>query len=131
MVHSVFLYPVGGGFDVGRIVTYLARRPDCLLDPLGTGVFLVCGNPQALRVNRERRLADPSRFPYAVLVTLKQDGINVYQEYGDEQRLRNARDIVGWIIARQPCRIEDEYGKDWSDRVAREGVDVLYPLLDG
>jgi hypothetical protein len=127
MVDSVFLYPVEGSLDVASIEQFLAQQPDVLLDPLGTGTYLVCGVPEAKETFREERLENPSEFPYVVLVTVKPDCLNVYQEWGDEDRLRSARNIVRWVIEHSRCRIVDEYYKDWTERVAQQGVRVLYP----
>lgn len=127
MVDSVFLYPIGGAFEVASIEQFLAQQPDVLLDPLGTGTYLVCGVPEAKEVFREERLENPSEFPYVVLVTVKPECVNVYQEWGDEDRLRSARGIVRWMIEHYDCRIQDEYYADWTERVAQQGVGVLYP----
>ena len=127
MVHSVFLYPIEGSLDVASIERFLAQQPDVLLDPLGTGIYLVCGVPEAKEIFRDQRLADPSEFPYVVLVTVKPEWVNVFQEYGDEDRLRSARNIVRWVIEHNHCRIEDEYREDWTERIAQQGVGALYP----
>lgn len=127
MVQSVFLFPVEGTFDLAPVHAYLGQLPDVLIDPVGTGVYMVCGLPEAVEAYRERRLEDPSEFPYVVLVTVKPEWINVFQEYGDEDRLRSAREIVRWLLAHTQARIEDEVREDWTARVASEGVDVLYP----
>jgi hypothetical protein len=127
MVHSVFLYPVNGCHDVASIEQFLAQRADVLLDPLGTGTYIVCGVPEAKEWLSEQRRANPSEFPYAVLVTVKPDHVNVFQEYGDKAKLRSARDIVRWILEREQYRIGDEYSNDWTERVAQHGVNVLYP----
>ena len=127
MMNSIFLYPIDGSFDVAAVEQFLATRSDVLLDPVGSGIYMVCGLPEAKKEYRKRRLADPSRFPYVVLVTVKPDHVNVFQEYGDEDRLRSARDIVRWIIEHNRCRVEDEYREDWTERVAQQGAGVLYP----
>jgi hypothetical protein len=127
MVESIFLYPVEGSFDVATIEHFLAQQPDVLLDPLGTGIYLVCGLPESIDFMRDERLAKPSEFPYAVLVTVKPDCINVFQEYGNKIRLRSARNIVRWVLENTHCRIEDGYRNDWTERVAQQGVGVLYP----
>ena len=127
MVNSVFLYPVDGGVDVAAVESFVAKQPDVLLDPVGSGIYMVCGVPAAKKEYRKRRLADPSRFPYVVLVTIKPEHVNVFQEYGDEARLRSARTIVRWVIEHSRFRIEDEYGKDWTEEVAQRGIGVLYP----
>jgi hypothetical protein len=127
MVNSVFLYPIDGNFDVAAIEQFLAHQPDVLLDPLGTGKYLVCGVPGAKEVYREERIENPTEFPYVVLVTVKPDCVNIYQEWGDEDRLRSARNIVRWLVEHNQCRIADDYYRDWTERVAKEGVGVLYP----
>lgn len=127
MVDSVFLYPVEGSLDVASFERFLAQQPDVLLDPLGTGTYLVCGVQQAREVFRDQRLANPSEFPYVVLVTVNSERMNIYQEWGDEDGLRSARNIVRWVIEHNRCRIVDEYYKDWTEQVAQHGVGVLYP----
>ena len=126
MVHSVFLYPLDGSLDVPSIEYFLMQRADVLPDPLGTGTYLVCGVPEAKESYRDARIARPSEFPYVVLVTVKPECVNVFQEYGDEMELRSARDIVGWVIEHSRCRIQDEFYEDWTERVAQDGVGVLY-----
>jgi hypothetical protein len=127
MVHSIFLYPLEGSFDVASVERFLAQQPDVLLDPLGTGIYLVCGSPDSIEHMRDWGISKPSEFPYRALVTVKPDCINVVQEFANEMRLRSARNIVRWLVEHTRCRVEDEYNKDWTERVAREGVGVLYP----
>ena len=102
-------------------------RQTTLVDPPGSGIYLVCGVPESKEFMRDERLAKPSEFPYAVLITLKTDCINVFQEYGNALRLRSARSIVRWLLDQTQSRIEDEYRNDWTERVAQQGVGVLYP----
>jgi len=102
-------------------------RPPLVTDPLGSGTYMVCGAPELVDYLRDKRIRKPSEFPYSVLVTVKPDHINVFQQYGDEAELCSARDFVGWLIAHSRCRIEDEYRNDWTERVTQEGVRVLYP----
>src|SRR5882757_11295957 len=107
MVDSVFLYPLEGSFDVLAIEHFLAQQPDVLLDPLGTGIYLVCGSPASIDFMRDERIARPSEFPYAVLITLKPDCINVLQELANRLRLRSARNIVRWLLEHTRCQIGD------------------------
>jgi hypothetical protein len=127
MVYSVFLCPAIGTFDVEAVQRYLEAKEDVFLDPLGTSTYVVCGGPEAVEVRREARIQEPDRFPNGVLVTVKPDVINIFQEYGDKYDLRSARDFVRWVIELQPCRIQDEYRSDWTEKVQMEGVGVLYP----
>lgn len=98
-----------------------------MLDPAGTDTYMVCGIPEAKKHLRDRRLADPSRFPYTVLITVDSDEVRVTQEYGDEDNLRSARDFVRWMVEHFRCRIADDHGTDWTERIAKEGANVLYP----
>lgn len=128
MANNITLSPVDeDSFDVEAIEKYLAYRNDVMLDPAGTDTYIVCGVPEAKKDLRNRRLADPSRFPYAVLITVGFSKVQVAQEYGDEAKLRSARDFVRWMVEHFRCEIEDTYGTDWTERVAKEGVNVLYP----
>lgn len=127
MVNSIFLYPTQGSFNMEAIEAFLGKQPDVLVDPLGSGTYLVCGMAEIKELIREQRLAKPSEFPYVVLVTVKPERVNIYQEWGDEDSLRSARSILRWILEVQHCRVQDEYRNDWTERVAREGVGILYP----
>jgi hypothetical protein len=127
MVDSIFLYPVDGSLDVASIERFLNRQPDVLLDPLGTGTYLVCGVPEAKEILRDKRISNPSEFPYTVLVTVTSERVNVFQEYGNKEELRSARNLVKWILEHAQCRIQDEYYRDWTAQVAQQGVGVLYP----
>jgi hypothetical protein len=127
MVDSIFLYPVDGSLDVASIERFLNRQTDVLLDPLGTGTYLVCGVPEAKEILRDKRISNPSEFPYTVLVTVTSERVNVFQEYGNKEELRSARNLVTWILEHAQCCIQDEYYKDWTEQVAQQGVGVLYP----
>ena len=126
MVYSIFLRPAGGPFAVERYRRWLELRPDTLPDPLGSGVYMVCGLPQFVELVRKERIGDPSRFPYCVLVTIEPKEINVVQEFGDEDQLLSAREFVKTVVDETGCEVEDEYGTSWTERVRREGVDILY-----
>ncbi len=127
MVYSIFLHPTSGSFDIESFHKLLTQRSDALLDPLGSGIFMVCGLPEALEWARNKRINDPSQFPYCVLITLKPEEINVFQEFGDEAELRSAREFVKTVIDETGCEVKDEYGTSWTERVRQEGVSVLYP----
>lgn len=127
MVHSIFLYPIEDTLDVASIERFLAEQPDVLPDPLGTGTYIVCGLSNSKAILRGERLANPSEFPYSVLVMVKPEHMNIFQEYGDESQLRSAKNIVRWTIEHARCRVGDGYGRDWTERVAQHGVGVLYP----
>lgn len=127
MIDSIFIYPMDGSLDVSSIELFLAQQPDVLLDPLGTRTYLVCGLPEAKNILRDKRIANPSEFPYTVLVTVTSERVNIFQEYGNKEELRSARHIVKWILEHEHCRVQDEYSKDWTEQVAQQGVGVLYP----
>ena len=127
MIYSIFLRPTLGSFDIQRFQQWLEDRQDTLLDPLGSGIYMICGLPQAVEYARQERVSEPSRFPYDVLVTIKPEEINVFQEYGNEEKLRSAREFVKTVIEETGCEVLDEYGTSWTERVRQEGVGVLYP----
>lgn len=70
---------------------------------------------------------EPLEIGEDFLIFRRRPGIVGTEGYGDEDRLRSARDIVSWMVELHRCRIEDEYREDWTERVMREGVGVLYP----
>ncbi len=83
--------------------------------------------PSSVEYAREERISDPSGFPYCVLITIKPEEINVFQEYGNDLTLRIAREFVKTVIDETGCEVLDEYGTSWTERVRQEGVGVLYP----
>lgn len=127
MVYSIFLHPANGRFDVEKIRAWLEGQPGVLLDPLGSGIYMVCGRHGTIENARQKRIDKPSQFPYCVLVTIKPDEINIFQEYGNDDKLRSAREFVGMIVDETGCEVLDEYGKNWTDQVRLYGVGVLYP----
>ena len=130
MVSSIFFYPIEGSLNVTAIGQYLVQQPDVLLDPLGSGTYIICGLPNVEEIKEiihKERLASPLEFPYSVLVTVASDELNVFQEYGDDGQLRSSRNFVRWLFKQGRYRIGDGYGNDWTERVAQHGVDVLYP----
>jgi hypothetical protein len=127
MVNSIFLYPVSGAFDVEAIRGPLSRKPDVLIDPLGSGTYMLCGVPEAVPLKREKRCAKPSEFPYCVTVTVEPDVVNIFQEYGNAWELRSAREFAQWVLDHYECRIEDEYQNDLTTEYKEKGVGVLYP----
>ena len=130
MVSSIFFYPIEGKLDVATIDQYLTQQADVLLDPLGSGIYMLCGLPNVEEIKeaiRKERLASSPDFPYSALVTVAPHELNVFQEYADDGQLRSARNFVRWLYPQGHYRIEDGYGTDWTARVAEHGVDVLYP----
>lgn len=126
MVNSIFLR-LCESVDANRFVKWLSGRPDILLDPLGSGTFMVGGSIEVVEYMREKRIKNPSQFPYCVLITISAEEINIFQEYGNDLELVVAREFVKMIIEETGCKVLDEYGTDWTERVRQEGVGVLYP----
>jgi hypothetical protein len=114
-------------FDTERFRNWLGSRSDTLIDPLGSSTFMVGGSSEVAEYLREKRTADPSQFPYCVLISINPEEISVNQEYGDSLKLLIAREFVKMVIEETGCQVFDEYGKDWTERVRREGIEVLYP----
>src|SRR5882757_8713007 len=101
MMSSIFFYPIEGSLNVTAIGQYLTQQPDVLLDPLGSGTYIICGLPNVEEIKeiiRKERLANPLEFPYSVLVTVASDELNVFQEYGDDGQLRSSRNFVRWLF---------------------------------
>lgn len=127
MTLNLLLRPATGTFDTQAIRAHLESLPDVFIDPLGTGRYLMTGHPNMVETYREDRIEDPSCFPYVDIIDVTPEYVSIFLEHGDDDKLRSARELLRWMIARFEPIIEDEYGKDWTDRIRREGVDVLYP----
>lgn len=127
MTTNLFLRPTGGPLDIAAITAFVSSRDDVLLDPIGSRIYMIAGARDAKAVYRRARLEEPDRLPYMAWMTIEPDHVRIAQEFGDAPQLRSARTILSWILQHQAFRIEDEYGTDWTERVAREGIGVLYP----
>lgn len=127
MIYSIFLHPSEGTFEVERFRKWLEKRNDTLRDPLGSDTFMILGSSELVEFARDQRVEQPTRFPLSVLITIKSEEINIFQEYGDDLKLRIAREFVKMIIGETNCKVLDEYGTDWTERVRQDGVGVLYP----
>jgi hypothetical protein len=127
MPRNLILFPIKGTFDIADIQGYLDAQPDVFIDPHGTGIYVVCGLPDAVPYHQSARQDDPSRFPYAGLVHLGSDIVRVTQEMADEDELRSTMEFVKWMWSRFECRVRDEYGQDFTEQCRRDGIDSLYP----
>ena len=128
MINNIFLHPSNNeSFDTEKFRRWLDVRDDTLIDPNGSEIYMVCGLPETVEFMRRRRVEDPSRFPYQVLIYVKPNEINIDQEYGDDAQLRTAREFVKTVIEETGCEVLDEYGTSWTERVRQEGVGILYP----
>jgi hypothetical protein len=127
MVNSIFLHPRCHLFDTVACREYLMTRPDSLEDPLGTGKIMLCGDNETLEWMRVERLKVPDRFPYSALVTIEPKSINIFQERAGLDKLISSRSFLSWLLNQYRCQITDEYGTDFTERYAKEGIDIFYP----
>jgi hypothetical protein len=113
------------GSDVRSL---LLKMQDAILDPIGTGEVMLIGSSdrEVLAHYLEKRVENPTRFPYCARVTTGDTEVVVCQEYADKEQLISSRAFVAWVLAHYDCEVRDNYGKDWTSRVKAEGVDVLY-----
>lgn len=127
MAKNLTVSPMVGTFDVNAIEAYLDGCQDVFRDPLGTGKYLMCGVPEAVSYLREKRLKDPSRFPYVCLIQVEPEYVHMFQEMSDAEKLRSARAFLSWLCEHFDCRIQDEYGRDLTELYRTEGIDAFYP----
>ncbi|MEV7232218.1 hypothetical protein AB0M79_35235 [Polymorphospora sp. NPDC051019] len=126
---DLYLTPVGGDrFDVARIREYLERRPDVLIDPLGTGKYMMdpLFGASGKKYLGEARLAKPSQFPYRTLIEVRDDMVGVYQEYSGLPELASPLQFVDWLLGQYRCRVQNGYGTDVTEQAARGGARALY-----
>jgi hypothetical protein len=130
MVSAVYLYPLSGSFDVEEIRRMIEIEPTVLLDPCGSGTYMICrtyGRRPSRRLEATSRISDPTRFQYTVgLIVVTAEKVMVHHEYADEAGRASAREIVTRVLERYRCRVLDDYNDDFTDRVAQHGPDVLY-----
>ena len=122
---AVYLYPLGGSFDVDAVRQMVEVEPTVLLDPCGSGTYMLC-HPQSRKTQARRRISDPTRFPYVGLIVMTAERVMVRHEYADEAGRASAREIVTWVLERYRCRVLDDYNDDFTDLVAQHGPDALY-----
>ena len=80
---NLLVYPASGKFEVGPIRSYVEGRQDAVLDPLGSGAYMLTGllgDVTLKKLRGEARLARPAQFPYSVIVEISADQMVVVQE---------------------------------------------------
>jgi hypothetical protein len=87
MLGAIYLYPLHGTFDVDEVRRVVEVQPNVLLDPCGSGKYMICpdydGHPSR-RIHGKDRIADPTRFPYVGLITVAAERVRVFQEHHDD-----------------------------------------------
>ncbi|MBA3540036.1 MAG: hypothetical protein H0T79_10440, partial [Deltaproteobacteria bacterium] len=128
MTENLVLAPSDGAFDLDRLRSRLDSQPDALLDPCGSGTYMLCGDPERVPMYDRARRQDPSRFFYLPLIFSTPEQVLVNQESGDAPQLRSALEVVRWMVAELHATIRtDEGARDLSELVRRDGVESLYP----
>jgi hypothetical protein len=126
MLTTVVMYPIQGSFDTNKVQEWLDQRDDIGVDLLGSGVYMVGGEAYAVEALRKMRTENPERFPPCVLVRVSPDKIRISQEWGDKRQRGIACEFAKAIFEAGNCGVRDEYGKDLTEHVRKEGMDVLF-----
>ena len=126
MVGMLYFYPLHGIFDVKQVENYLLALPHTFRDPANpAGPYFICGDEGSAAYYREERLKNPAiDLPYTCLVSVAPGKI-VVRQLCSENALRQARQFVVWLLETSECRVTDDYGNDWTEKV-KSSVDVLY-----
>jgi hypothetical protein len=126
MSATITLIPKNGTFDTRAIKEYLDSNPSTLLDPCGTGTYLVGNLPGFIPIYFEKRRRDPSRFPYTTLVDVEPHEVVIYQEFGGAEAHRIAFDFLAWMWSSFDVLLKNYYQEDITERCRAEGLDWLY-----
>lgn len=97
MTSHLEIRPTVGDIDLDHVRRWLDARPDAFEDPHGSGAYLLCGAPTEADLAYRLRLADGSRFPIAVIVTLAPDRIHIDHEKVGAAALESSRALVHWL----------------------------------
>jgi hypothetical protein len=127
MTRNLFLTPVQGEFDSLRIRERIESQPDVFLDPHGTGTYVICGIPDAVPHLWRKRRQDPSRFPYACLVRVAPDRVQVEQQMADTEELRSTLEFMRWMWSNFTFTIREDGGGDFTEQCRVHGIEFLYP----
>jgi hypothetical protein len=127
MTRNLYLTPIEGEFDAVRIRERLEAQPDVFLDPNGTGTYVICGIPDAVPHLWRKRHEDPSRFPYACLLRVAPERVQVDQEMADAEELRSALEFMRWMWSNFTFAIREDGGADFTEECRVHGIEFLYP----
>lgn len=127
MTRNLFLTPVEGEFDILRIREGLESQPDVFLDPHGTGTYVICGIPNTVPHLWRKRRQDPSRFPYACLVRVASDRVQVNQEMAGTEELRSTLELMRWMWSNFTFTVREDGGADFTEQCRVQGIESLYP----
>lgn len=123
--YNLVATPQSGHFNVTMVRRWLAAAPDCLADPLGKDMFMLCGRPEGIPSTYRRRIAGLAT--HTVLVHPGDDMVIVNQELTHEAELRSALSFLRWLTGTWPSRIREDGYQDLSGQVADHGLQSLYP----
>lgn len=118
MPDTITLTPESGVFDVDRIRDFVEAHPEILLDPCGSGTYLVGPAYGPIRTRARlgaERLKDPTRFPYTCLIEVRAEAVVVWQEFADADKRAIGREVMRFVLEQHRCRIQDDYLRDITD----------------
>jgi hypothetical protein len=120
VIEDLVLEPVAGEFDVDAIAAYLDAQATAARDPQESRRFLLSSKPETLvDAIDKRRAGDPSISLRVAIVFPVAARILVGFRTRDTAPVRV---FLEWLGARQPIKILDEDGNDFTDR----GLDYLF-----
>ena len=110
--------PNKGSFDVGQVAARIETLGFSFRDKLEPAVFVVCLDEASRAHARERREQAPERgFPYVLLIRVEPEQIDVVLFAGPEFGPL-AAEFIGWLVAKYDCRVQNESGRDLTDKLA-------------
>lgn len=120
MIEDLVVQPVEGEFDVDAIAAYLDAQVTAARDPQESRRFLLSSKPETLdEAIDKRRAGDPSISLRVVIIFPVPARILVGFRTLD---VAPVRAFLEWLGSRQPIKIFDEDGNDYTDR----GLDYLF-----
>lgn len=118
---SLHLIP-SEGYDPAATRAWLSARPWAFADPHGSGAFHLSGRARDALAARERRVADPSRFPPGVVVNVRDDGLGL-EALADAATMARAKEFVTWQLSTGSWRMK----RDWLTDEEPADIGVLFP----
>lgn len=117
--------------DLIKIKQYLRSLPFSFEDPMVKSAYIICGSKGSRdygykKMEELREKMGPGNYAYSCCVMhLCPTGIGIAFGSGDEDK-EELKKFLNWVIPQYDFKITDDYGTDWTERIKKEGIDILF-----
>ncbi len=131
--NEITIEPLKSTFDIHDIEKRIQDLPFTVRDPIEQysilHSYMICNGVGEVDYCRRERLKDAKKFPWTIIIHVNSNqstiGIGFYAS-GQESSFVNTSNFVKWLLQTYSCKVTDDEGRDWTDKVKQKGPQVLF-----